>query len=52
MDELIGNKNILLEKIDKTESNSKLIIKLIKVLGITLGILIFIMYFRNLFFYN
>ena len=27
MDELIGNKNILLEKIDKTESNSKLIIK-------------------------
>lgn len=43
MDELIGNKNILLEKIDKTESNSKLIIKLIKVLGITLGILIFIL---------
>ena len=37
------NKNILLEKIDKTESNSKLIIKLIKVLGITLGILIFIL---------
>ena len=43
MDELIGNKNILLEKIDKTESNSKLIIKLIKVLGITLGILIFVL---------
>ena len=32
IDELIGKKNILLEKIDKTESNSKLIIKLIKVL--------------------
>lgn len=43
MDELIGNKSIILEKIDKTESNSKLIIKLIKVLGITLGILIFIL---------
>ncbi len=43
IDELIGKKNILLEKIDKTESNSKLIIKLIKVLGITLGILIFIL---------
>ena len=43
MDELIGNKNIILEKIDKTESNSKLIIRLIKVLGITLGILIFVL---------
>lgn len=43
MDELIGSKNLLLEKIDKTESNSKLIIKLITVLGITLGILIFVL---------
>ncbi len=43
MDELIGKKNIILEKIDKTESNSNLIIKLIKTLGITLGTLIFIL---------
>ena len=43
MDELIGKKNIILEKIDKTENNSRLIIKLIKVLGITLGILIFVL---------
>lgn len=43
MDELIGSKNLLLEKIDKTESNSKLIIKLITVLGITLGVLIFVL---------
>ncbi len=43
MDELIGRKNVLLEKVDKTESNSNLIIKLIKILGITLGTLIFIL---------
>ena len=43
IDELIGKKNILLEKINITESNSKLIIKLIKALGITLGILIFVL---------
>ena len=43
MDELIGKKNVLLEKVDKTESNSNLIIKLIKILGITLGTLIFIL---------
>lgn len=43
IDELIGRKNVLLEKVDKTESNSNLIIKLIKILGITLGTLIFIL---------
>ena len=43
VDELIGKKNILLEKINKTENNSNLIIKLIKTLGITLGTLIFIL---------
>lgn len=43
IDELIGKKNILLEKINITESNSKLIIKLIKALGITLGILVFVL---------
>lgn len=43
IDELIGKKNVLLEKVDKTESNSNLIIKLIKILGITLGTLIFIL---------
>ena len=43
LDELIGRKNLLLEKIDKTESNSKLLIKLVKVVGITLGTLIFIL---------
>ena len=32
MDELIGRKNVLLEKVDKTESNSNLIIKLIKII--------------------
>lgn len=43
LDELIGRKNLLLDKIDKTESNSNLIIKLVKVIGITLGTLIFIL---------
>lgn len=43
LDELIGRKNLLLEKIDKTECNSKLLIKLVKVVGITLGTLIFIL---------
>ncbi len=43
LDELIGKENIILTKLDKTESNSKLIIKLIKTLGITLGTLIFIL---------
>ena len=43
MDELIGRKNVLLEKVDKTESNSNLIIKLIKIIWITLGTIIFIL---------
>ena len=43
MDELIGKKNIILAKIDKTERNSNLIINLIKTFGITLGTLIFIL---------
>lgn len=42
VDELIGNENILLKKIDDTENNSKLIVKLVKTLGITMGILIFL----------
>lgn len=43
LDELTGKENAILTKIDKTESNSKLIIKLVKTVGITLGTLIFIL---------
>lgn len=43
MDELIGKENIVLKKVTKTENNSNIIIKLIKILGITLGTLIFIL---------
>lgn len=43
LDELTGKENAILTKLDKTESNSKLIIKLVKTFGITLGTLIFIL---------
>lgn len=43
LDELTGKENDILTKLDKTESNSKLIIKLVKTVGITLGTLIFIL---------
>lgn len=43
LDELAGKENVILTKLDKTESNSKLIIKLVKTVGITLGTLIFIL---------
>lgn len=43
LDELTGKENVILTKLDKTESNSKLIIKLVKTVGITLGTLIFIL---------
>ena len=43
MDELIGKENAILTKLDRAESNSNLIIKLIKTVGITLGTLIFIL---------
>ena len=43
LDELTGKENAILTKLDKTESNSKLIIKLVKTVGITLGTLIFIL---------
>lgn len=43
LDELTGKGNAILTKLDKTESNSKLIIKLVKTVGITLGTLIFIL---------
>lgn len=43
LDELTGKENTILTKLDKTESNSKLIIKLVKTVGITLGTLIFIL---------
>lgn len=43
MDELIGKENAILTKLDRAESNSNLIIKLIKIIGITLGTLIFIL---------
>lgn len=41
LDELVGNPNIILEKITNTENNSNILIRLIKVTGITLGILLF-----------
>lgn len=43
LDELTGKENAILTRLDKTESNSKLIIKLVKTVGITLGTLIFIL---------
>ena len=43
LDELTGKENAILTKLDKTESNSKLIFKLVKTVGITLGTLIFIL---------
>lgn len=43
LDELTGKENAILTKLDKTESNSKLIIKLVRTVGITLGTLIFIL---------
>ena len=43
LDKLTGKENVILTKLDKTESNSKLIIKLVKTVGITLGTLIFIL---------
>lgn len=43
LDELTGKENAILTKLDKTESNSKLIIKLVKTVRITLGTLIFIL---------
>lgn len=43
LDELTGKENAILTKLDKTESNTKLIIKLVKTVGITLGTLIFIL---------
>lgn len=43
LDELTGKESAILTKLDKTESNSKLIIKLVKTVGITLGTLIFIL---------
>lgn len=43
LDELIGKENAILTRLDKTENNSKLIIKLVKTVGITLGTLIFIL---------
>lgn len=43
LDELTGKENAILTKLDKTENNSKLIIKLVKTVGITLGTLIFIL---------
>ena len=41
LDELVGNENILLEKVTNTEINSNIIIKLIKISGITLGLVLF-----------
>lgn len=43
LDELTGKGNVILTKLDKTEEQSKLIIKLVKTVGITLGTLIFIL---------
>ena len=44
LDELTGKENAILTKLDKTESNSKLIIKLVKTVGITLGSPVLILY--------
>lgn len=43
MDELMSKENVFLKKLNNTESNSNIIIRLIKIVGITLGILIFIL---------
>lgn len=43
LDELAGNEDAILKKLNITENNSNIIIKLIKVLGITLGTLIFVL---------
>lgn len=43
VDELIGNENVLLKKVNNTENNSRLIIKLVKTVGITLGVLLFLL---------
>lgn len=43
LDELTGKENAILTRLDKTENNAKLIIKLVKTVGITLGTLIFIL---------
>ena len=43
MDRLIGNESVLLKKVNNTENNSNLIIKLIKIMGITFGILLFLL---------
>ncbi len=42
LDELTGNKNVLLEKVCVTEKNSNVIIKLVKVSGVTIGVLTFL----------
>ena len=38
LDELVGNEDAILKKLNITENNSNIIIKLIKVLGVTLGL--------------
>ena len=43
LDELVGNDDVILKKLNITENNSNIIIKLIKVLGVTLGTLIFVL---------
>ena len=43
LDELVGNEDAILKKLNITENNSNIIIKLIKVLGVTLGTLIFVL---------
>lgn len=42
LDELVGNENILLERVTNTENNSNIIIRrLTKITGITLGLILF-----------
>lgn len=43
MDRLTGNESVLLKKVNNTENNSNLIIKLIKIMGITFGIFLFLL---------
>ena len=45
LDELVGNSkdDILYEKVTKTEDNSNMILKILKVTGITIGILLFLL---------
>ena len=40
---IVGNDDVILKKLNITENNSNIIIKLIKVLGVTLGTLIFVL---------